>query len=149
MLVSKTKQFIKESSKEKFKELTKSVNIDLNKTAVVYRSKKHDEYKLTITYSKDDDDDKEKKFGKDYYYMKGLFYKFSKLHHIPELYLSKEQFVPNYIKKPFELIDDVVCEIENIKFDKKNNIDFCKIILTSDKKSSSELAIEVCKIYNE
>jgi AAA+ superfamily predicted ATPase len=149
ILILKTKEYVQESSKEKFKELTKIANVDLRTVPVVLKSKKHDEYKLTIKYSRDDDDKKETKHGKDYYYMKGLFYKFSKLHHIPELYLSKEQFVPNYIKKPFELIDDVVCEIDDIKFDKQNDIDFCKIIITSNKKSSSELAKEVCKIYNE
>jgi AAA+ superfamily predicted ATPase len=149
VLILKGKEYVKESSQEKFKELTKIAKIDIRTLPVVLKSKKHDEYKLTIKYSRDDDEKNETKHGKDYYYMKGLFYKFSKLHHIPELYLSKEQFVPNYVNKPFELIDDVVCEIDNIRFDKQNNIDFCKIIITSNKKSSSELAKEVCKIYNE
>jgi AAA+ superfamily predicted ATPase len=148
IIFEKGGEYLKKTTDMKFEKLGLEFP-DIMPVDTVLKSKKHEKYKVTIKYRKDDPDSNIKNNGMDYKYMKGLFYKFSKLHHIPELYLTKEQFVPYYLKQPFELTDDIVCEIEQMTFTTDNNVNSCVIILSSKNKSSSELSKEVSKIYQE
>lgn len=113
---------------------------------VIYKNYLHSKYQVFLNWKKTEDEDVD---CKNNLYLKALLYKFSKLHHIPNLYLSGNQFVPNFIDKPFEITDNLICVIRGINFDMDNLLHCCKIELYSDILTASEIASQMHVFYNE
>ena len=148
----KMKQKMQQKTQESVQGLVEK-KVGVEERSIISCNDKHDKYKVSLRYQKVVKDEKEKetrtKEPINVQYMKALFHKFRKLHHLPSLYLTTDQFVPVDTKVPFEVTDNLICIMHKLEFDQNNDINKCELELYSKHLTSSDIASEMTRLLVE